>query len=315
MNSVDEFISFINDNNVDCDLVCTGAINAFRFNEEEDDGKHYIDTLNDHQMNFLNDLSILSHNQTKEYIQSNYIIGGNYQSKAYQFWPAKVVYFLTQFVLSKGVTIKTQSNVIKVDLNNDYYDIHFEDNNSSNRTVSSKHVIYATNAYTSTIIPSFKDIIVPTRGQIIATKPLPILSKVSISMNDGSEYLIQRKDGRIIYGGMRWRSKTKEVHCLDDSSLHSDISEALRESLNDLFHINSNDYQISHEWTGIMGYVKDKYPCIGRIRMNEWIAAGYTGNGMPKCFGAGKMIANLIKDGGEYYFKRFNPLRFEKLIS
>ena len=32
-----------------------------------------------------------------------------------------------------------------------------------------------------------------------------------------------------------------------------------------------------------MGYTPDELPLIGSIGENEYIAAGYHGNGMPKC--------------------------------
>lgn len=53
------------------------------------------------------------------------------------------------------------------------------------------------------MIPSLRDIIVPTRGQVIATRPLPIIFPFSFTIDDG-EYMIQRKnDDRIVFGGFR----------------------------------------------------------------------------------------------------------------
>jgi hypothetical protein len=53
---------------------------------------------------------------------------------------------------------------------------------------------------------------------------------------------------------------------------------------------------IEKEWIGIMGFTKDRNPLVGPLanRPGEFIAAGYTGHGMPVAFLAAKNIADMI---------------------
>ena len=53
---------------------------------------------------------------------------------------------------------------------------------------------------------------------------------------------------------------------------------------------------IENEWIGIMGFTPDRNPLVGALpsRPGEYIAAGYTGHGMPVAFLAGANIASLI---------------------
>jgi len=167
--------------------------------------------------------------------------------------------------------------------------------------------------------------ICPVRGQILLTKPiLNFKFKYNIMTNDGYEYMIHRDDGRIVMGGMRWRSKTKEEGIIDDSTVNPIISSALMEFLQDMLAIPKEELQIEQEWTGIMGFTLDERPLIGILprnkfdpsyklpQINEYIAAGFHGEGMPKCFQAGKVIADMIagKLDQNNFIKPFLPERF-----
>jgi hypothetical protein len=73
------------------------------------------------------------------------------------------------------------------------------------RRLKLMQVIYATNAYSAQLKPELKDIIVPVRGQVVATSPLLIDFPVSLVIRRSAEYMIQRRnDKRVIFGGMRY---------------------------------------------------------------------------------------------------------------
>lgn len=63
-----------------------------------------------------------------------------------------------------------------------------------------KKVVYATNAWTSELLPHLKDIIVPVRNQVVMTEPAPPMWAFGLMANYGFEYWHQRHDGRIILG-------------------------------------------------------------------------------------------------------------------
>jgi glycine/D-amino acid oxidase-like deaminating enzyme len=75
--------------------------------------------------------------------------------------------------------------------------------------IRAKTIVYASNAYTSAILPEYKNSIIPVRGiccRIVTPKsPAPYLPNSYILRWNGweYEYLIPRTDGSIIVGGAR----------------------------------------------------------------------------------------------------------------
>jgi glycine/D-amino acid oxidase-like deaminating enzyme len=115
---------------------------------------------------------------------------------------------------------------------------------------------------------------VPTRGQIICSSPMQQVFPHSIST--GVSYLVQRNDGRIVYGGMRGNG---ESYITDDTSINPDIAERLRSSFKNFFDIE-DEFEVESEWTGIMDYRgKGK-----SFEANPRALYGFNGHGMPKIF-------------------------------
>ena len=59
----------------------------------------------------------------------------------------------------------------------------------------------------------------------------------------------------------------------------------------------ATQFRATHEWTGIMGFSRDEHPWIGPVpdNTNLYIAAGYTGHGMPNTWLCGKAVALMVK--------------------
>ena len=53
----------------------------------------------------------------------------------------------------------------------------------------------------------------------------------------------------------------------------------------------------THEWTGIMGFSRDEHPWVGPVtdKPGLYIAAGFTGHGMPNTWLCGKAVALMVK--------------------
>jgi glycine/D-amino acid oxidase-like deaminating enzyme len=96
-------------------------------------------------------------------------------------------------------------------------------------TIKAKKVLLATNAYTSSIAPQFKDHIIPVRGicsRIVVPEGgvAPFLPQTySIRHGPGMyDYLIPRNDGSIIVGGAKppfWADRSHWYNVSDDSKL------------------------------------------------------------------------------------------------
>jgi len=267
--------------------------------------------------------AVYVHAEIEYFTNTTHFIGGIYQKQGAQFSAAKFVFGLTKLILENGVNVQTGTHVTQVSKCRDYFTLK----TNNNLSINAISVVYATNGYTAGLLPQLKDIIVPTRGQVIVTSPVKLRFPVNMEMNYGYEYMIQREDCRIVLGGMRWKSpqqKKKEKYICDDSIIVPEISKGLCNFLPEAFpSLAKEQYVIEKEWTGIMGFTPDEYPLvgclsstsqIGRIVGGEYILAGYTGNGMPNCFGAGKVIAEMIcgKLKPDQFLKSYSPLRFIK---
>jgi glycine/D-amino acid oxidase-like deaminating enzyme len=175
--------------------------------------------------------------------------------------------------------------------------------------IVAKNIALATNAYTSHLLPDFADLIVPCRGQMSALVPLPSLSganRLKTSMGfegDGlDDYLIQRpnsRGGHLMFGGGRTHGKS--IGVTDDSTFDEVTARYLRRELIDTFELPERsdeklEMEAVRQWTGIMGFSRDEVPWVGPVPGKEgvFVAAGYTGHGMPNTWLSGKAVASMV---------------------
>ena len=255
----------------------------------------------------------------QKYTTSTRAKGGIACEFAGQVWPAKFVFGLADIVTSRGVNIQTRTMVTGVKrhwLPSEKLEIQTENRG----VIFAQHVVYATNGYTSHLLPELRRTIVPTQGQVLATAPVQIEIPGNTWYDYGYLYMIQRPNGKLIVGGCRNKHPNGESAMIDDSKLEPAVSKALRDFLTTTFPKfakngavpSEQELVIEHEWTGIMGFTPDYLPLIGHLRGHEWIAAGYTGYGMPKCFGAGRAVAEMIvgKLSQSDFVPQYNPSRY-----
>lgn len=97
---------------------------------------------------------------------------------------------------------------------------------TSRGTVKAKTVIFATNAYSSALIPELKNKIVPVKGicsRIVSPKRILLTNSYVLRFNDREyDYLIPRSDGSIVVGGARrdyYTDLESWFNVYDDSTL------------------------------------------------------------------------------------------------
>lgn len=86
-------------------------------------------------------------------------------------------------------------------------------------------------------------------------------------------------------GGGRAMGTAGEHWTLDDSTIHPNVSNHLKDMAAETFYgreIWGVNGQVVEEWTGIMGYTVDSQPIIGEAPGEKglWICAGFNGHGM-----------------------------------
>jgi hypothetical protein len=94
-----------------------------------------------------------------------------------------------------------------------YYTIH-----TTRGIVKARHIVNATNAWIGHLYPEFQDKIIPTRGQVIHIDGRH-LKLDPTGWNFGDEYLIQRPDSSIIFGGgERFDTRNRLIFSSDNST-------------------------------------------------------------------------------------------------
>lgn len=155
--------------------------------------------------------------------------------------------------------------------------------------------IVATNARISNLLPWFADKVDPVRGQMLATAPAPRIFERPIYADHGFDYWRQDEHNRVVLGG--WRNLDPQSEVGFDDTLHNDIQTRMEQFIRRFDALN--DVEITHRWSGIMGFSRDGLPLIGPVpgSAGALAAAGFTGHGFGFGWLAGHAIATIAMEG------------------
>jgi glycine/D-amino acid oxidase-like deaminating enzyme len=168
-------------------------------------------------------------------------------------------------------------------------------------------VLVATDGYPSGLLGELEGLIVPTRGQMIATEPLPEkLFEVPHYGRHGFDYWHQTPDHRILAGG--FRDTSLETEFTAEETTTAPIQEALEAFVADLV---GWPLQVEQRWAGIFGLVLDFLPVVGPVpgRNGLWAAGGYSGHGNVLGYACGKLAARAIAGDRDPLLDLFEPAR------
>jgi gamma-glutamylputrescine oxidase len=168
-------------------------------------------------------------------------------------------------------------------------------------------VVVATDGYPSGLLGEIEGLIVPTRGQVIATEPIEeLLFEIPHYGRHGFDYWHQRLDGRIVAGGFRDVS-------LDTEFTADEITTPVVQGALERFveaHVG-RPLRIDYRWAGIFGMVFDFLPVVGRVPGADglWIAGGYSGHGNVLGFACGRLVARAVLGESDRKLELFEPAR------
>jgi gamma-glutamylputrescine oxidase len=168
-------------------------------------------------------------------------------------------------------------------------------------------VVVASDGYPSGLLGPLEGLILPTRGQVIATEPIPErLFEIPHYGRHGFDYWHQPEDGRIIAGGFRDVSLQDEFTA--DEVITPVVQRALEAFVEDLV---GRPLRVEHRWAGIFGMVLDFLPVVGRVPGQEglWVAGGYSGHGNVLGFACGRLVARAILGERDPVLELFEPAR------
>ena len=203
--------------------------------------------------------------------------------------PARWVRRLAVLAAEAGVEIREHSRVGSLD------------------DVEAERVLVATDGYPSGLLGPLEGLIVPTRGQMIATEPIrERLFECPYYGRHGFDYWQQTPDGRILAGGFRDAAFHEEFTA--DEKTTPGIQHALESFVSDLV---GRPVAVERRWAGIFGLVLDFLPVVGRVPDDErlWVAGGYSGHGNVLGLMCGELAARAMLGDRDPLLDLFEPAR------
>ncbi|CAG7954251.1 unnamed protein product [Penicillium olsonii] len=303
---------FVENENIQCDYVVTKAIDVQLSQAHSAKLKEGYDRL---IQNGCEPTATATFVDTPEAEKFSGVKGakGCFTYDAGHIWPYKFVLHLLENALAHGVNLQTHTPVSGITYANDPSLAHRWTVKTERGCISAKKVVLATNAYTSSLAPQYKEKIVPVRGTCsrIVVPPndsVPRLTRTyTLRWNNWNyDYLIPRDDGSIVVGGAR-PAFIDDLANWYNVSDDSQVLEAAIRYWDNYMQRNFVGWEESHAytdrvWTGIMGYSSDGLPHIGRVpgEDEQYIIAGFTGHGMPQIFLAAEGLAKMILQGLDF---------------
>jgi gamma-glutamylputrescine oxidase len=173
--------------------------------------------------------------------------------------------------------------------------------------LDAEHVVIATDGYSSGLVEELEHVVRSTRGQVVATEPLPELRYERPHYTRwGFDYWQQLPDGRLVAGGRR--DVTLEAEFTAAETTTEPVQVALESLLRDLV---GSQPAITHRWSGIFGTSPDDLPLVGPVpgREGVWVSGGYSGHGNVLGLAAGDLVAKAILGRREPELELLDPAR------
>ena len=238
------------------------------------------------------------------------ILGAAYAPGRGHLWPFSLVHGFANAARRHGATFRTWTTAERLHIVNDRVAGVIVDG----RVIPAGAVVLATNAYTPNLLPDLPNgAIVPARGQIIVTQPLPQVLHHPFGTNFDKEYGRQTPTGQILCGGYR-RMDINEGLGTYEERVTPPVVSGIARCLTTLFPaLRDSGVKVVRTWAGIMGFTADGLPLIGPYGPvpGLTVAAGFNGGGFSWGANVGTIVADMVADRTERFdMKHFRPDRF-----
>jgi len=140
---------------------------------------------------------------------------------------------------------------------------------------TSEQLVFCTNAFTSRLLPSAA--VMPARGQVLLTSPIPELALKGAFHFDEGFYYFRNLGNRVLLGGARNKSIDAETttHMVTSDVVQAELERFLSHHI-----LNNVSYTIEQRWSGIMGFTPSKTPVISQPQQDLTVALACNGMGV-----------------------------------
>ncbi|KAJ9653625.1 hypothetical protein H2198_007216 [Neophaeococcomyces mojaviensis] len=323
--------SYIDEHNVPCEWRSVTGCRSFWTAESFNAAKTEVEQLAKANKDLASKVSLIEHGDAKTMKQHRVnpnAKGVTLTQGAGQLWPYKYVTFIVEKLVRESmINVQTNTPVKKIETMTDSQ--YRQQLTTPRGQISARHVILATNGYTSHLLNGFTDLIVPVRCEMSALHPPPGSERLPNSYGmvgfengniDHDDYLIQRpfydssngdgtrRGGHLMFGGGRSFAMYNCIGETDDDIVDPGEADYLRRALLQMLELEGEtegmkELKASHQWTGIKGYSRDNMPWVGKVPSQEnnesfenglWLCGGYTGHGMPNATLCGKAVVEMV---------------------
>ncbi|MEG0926161.1 NAD(P)/FAD-dependent oxidoreductase [Chryseobacterium sp.] len=164
-----------------------------------------------------------------------------------------------------------------------------EVNLSKDLSVKADLIIHCTNAFSSKFLEN--ENIIPARGQILLTEPIPNLKLKGTFHYDEGFYYFRNLGDRILLGGGRNQDfKTEETTTFETTEfLQQHLETFLKEVV-----LPNHEFKIALRWSGIMAMGTEKTPIVKQISEKQFCAVRLSGMGVALAPKIGELVAEMI---------------------
>lgn len=158
--------------------------------------------------------------------------------------------------------------------------------------VKCRQIVVAASAQIPMLTRAFADLeIVPARGQIIVTSPIPNLAINGSYHMDGGYYYFRNVGNRVLLGGGRNTDlKSEETYSMDTTE---QIQQLLEELLRTVI-LPKCIYTIEQRWAGTMAFSQSKQPIVKTVAPGITVAFGCNGMGVAIGSSVAEQAAALV---------------------
>lgn len=201
-----------------------------------------------------------------------------------QLDPGAMMRALLQKAMSLGVQLYNHSEVDEIIPEENGVKLVVKGN-----VFNAKKVLLANNAFVKQLMPELD--VVPGRGQVVVTSPIPDLKLKGTFHYDKGYYYFRNIDGRVLLGGGRNIDfKAEETTAFGATE---QVQLALEKLLKEVI-LPQSDFKIEHQWSGIMGFGSQLAPIIKEVQPNIFCAVRCNGMGIAIGTSTGEEAGELV---------------------
>lgn len=245
--------------NLDKDIAYLNKVLAPALNTVKKNGKYlpiYTNATKDIKKLGFQGIEALAYNQLEGQLNS-----------------AKLVLALQKAVQAKGVQILFNTEVKKFKSHSKGVTIH----TNLEAPLEAKQFLICTNGFAKQLIPNLD--VVPARGQVFVTEPIPNLKFKGTFHYDEGYYYFRNLGNRLLLGGARNKDfKNEKTYSLETSNKIQKVLEEFM--MKRILPKGSKKPKIELRWSGTMGIGKIKKPIIQEVQPNVYCAVRMSGMGV-----------------------------------